>query len=54
MSDDPKLGVVDAECKVRGVGNLRICDSSTFPMVAGVNPQWTVMAIADHCGELMA
>jgi choline dehydrogenase-like flavoprotein len=53
MSTDPALSVVDEHFRVRGIPNLRVCDASVFPEVAGVNPQWTVMALAHHCGRLM-
>ena len=53
MSTDPALGVVGADFRVRGFSNLRVCDASLFPEVAGVNPQWTVMALADRCGAVM-
>jgi choline dehydrogenase-like flavoprotein len=52
MSADNSISVVGADFRVRGIGNLRICDSSVFPAVAGVNPQWTVMALADVCGQV--
>ncbi len=53
MSTDAALSVVDEEFRVRGISNLRICDASVFPAVAGVNPQWTVMALAHHLGRRM-
>jgi len=53
MSTDPALSVVDEQFRVRGLRNLRVCDASVFPDGAGVNPQWTVMALAHHCGKLM-
>jgi choline dehydrogenase-like flavoprotein len=53
MSEDPAIGVLDGEFRVRGFSNLRVCDASVFPEVAGVNPQWTVMALADRCARLL-
>ena len=53
MSTDKTIGVVDGEFRVRGFSNLRVCDSSVFPEVAGVNPQWTAMALAHCCGKAM-
>lgn len=53
MSHDPRISVVDGQFRVRGVNNLRVCDASLFPLVSGVNPQWTVLAIADQCGKSM-
>ena len=53
MSTDAAISVVDEEFRVRGISNLRICDASVFPAVAGVNPQWTVMALAHQLGRVM-
>ena len=53
MSSDPRLGVVGPDFRVLGIANLRICDASLFPMAAGVNPQWTVLALADRCAHVM-
>jgi GMC oxidoreductase len=44
-------GVLDQEFRVRGFANLRVCDGSVFPLTAGVNPQWTIMALAHLCAE---
>ncbi len=49
ISMDPGIGVVDSDFRVRGVANLRVCDGSIFPAVAGVNPQWTIYALAHLC-----
>ena len=38
-----------ADFRVRGIENLRVCDGSVFPAVAGVNPQWTIFALAHLC-----
>lgn len=51
LSDDAAISVVDGDFRVRGVGNLRVCDASVFPDSAGVNPQWTVMALAHLCAQ---
>jgi choline dehydrogenase-like flavoprotein len=55
MSDNPKEGVVDANCKVHGIDNLYIAGSSCFPTGGTVNPTLTVVAIslrlADHLKE---
>ena len=45
--------VVGADFLLSGVSNLRVCDASVFPMSAGVNPQWTVMALARLCALAM-
>jgi choline dehydrogenase-like flavoprotein len=54
MSDDPAVGVVGADFRVRGVDNVRVCDGSVFPDSARVNPQWTILALAHLCAETMA
>jgi choline dehydrogenase-like flavoprotein len=52
MNEDPKQGVVNADCKVHGIENLFIAGSSCFPTGAGVNPTYTIVAmsirLADH------
>ena len=53
MSNDPVFGVVAPDFRVVGTENLRVCDGSLFPDVAGVNPQWTIMALAHLCSEAM-
>ncbi len=46
MSDDPRLGVVDANCKVHGISNLFVAGSSVFPTAGAANPTWTITALA--------
>ena len=41
-------GVVDPDFRVHGYRNLYVCDASVFPTSIGVNPQLTVMALADY------
>ncbi|MBW8191445.1 GMC family oxidoreductase [Neiella marina] len=52
MHDDPKFGVVDANCQVHGIKNLYIAGSSTFPTGGYANPTLTIVAmalrLADH------
>lgn len=40
-------GVVDEHGRVRGLDGLYIADASIFPSPSGVNPQATIMALAD-------
>jgi choline dehydrogenase-like flavoprotein len=40
--------VVDEEFRVRGFANLRLCDASVFPTSLHVNPQLTVMGMAQY------
>jgi choline dehydrogenase-like flavoprotein len=52
MSDSPKTGVVDGNCKVHGISNLYIASSAVFPTSSWVNPTLTIVALtlrlADH------
>jgi choline dehydrogenase-like flavoprotein len=41
-------GVVDPGFRVHGFANLWLCDASVFPSSVTVNPQLTVMALAQH------
>lgn len=54
MSNDSAIGVVDDQFRLHGFSNLRICDGSIFPDSAGVNPQWTIMALAHECARVLA
>jgi choline dehydrogenase-like flavoprotein len=46
MSEDPRMGVVDANCKVHGISNLYIAGSSVFPTCGYANPTLTIVALA--------
>ena len=46
MSDDPELGVVDADCRVHGVTNLFVAGSSVFPTSGTAAPTLTIVALA--------
>jgi choline dehydrogenase-like flavoprotein len=47
MSDDPGIGVVGRDFRVHGTRNLYVCDASVFPTSIHINPQLTIMAMAD-------
>ena len=55
MSDDPRTGVVDRNCRVHGVANLYLGGSSVFATPGFVNPTYTVvqlaLRLADHLSE---
>ncbi|MEO0949118.1 MAG: GMC family oxidoreductase [Cyanobacteria bacterium J06641_5] len=51
MHDDPKQGVVDANCRVHGLANLYIAGSSVFPTVGYANPTPTIIALALRLAE---
>ncbi|MBA3240926.1 MAG: GMC family oxidoreductase, partial [Acidobacteria bacterium] len=43
---DERRGVTDEWGRVHGTENLYVADSSLFPTAPGVNPSWTIMALA--------
>jgi choline dehydrogenase-like flavoprotein len=45
MHDDPRQGVVDANCKVHGVDNLYVAGSATFASAGASNPTLTLVAL---------
>ena len=57
MSNDPKQGVVDANCKVHGISNLFIAGASCFTTAGAPNPTLTLVALtlrlSDHLKDLM-
>jgi choline dehydrogenase-like flavoprotein len=48
VSRDPEKGVVDERFRLHGTEGIYVCDSSVFPTAVTVNPQLTVMALADY------
>jgi choline dehydrogenase-like flavoprotein len=46
MHEDNRRGVVDADCKVHGVGNLFVAGSSVFPTAGNHTPTLTIVALA--------
>ncbi len=55
MQRDPRMGVVDENCRVHGVANLYVAGSSVFPTGGTFNPTLTIVALAlrlaDHVKE---
>ncbi len=58
MTDDPKTGVVDKNCRLNRVSNLYIAGSSLFPTIGYANPTLSIVALAlrlaDHTKTLLA
>ncbi|MEO6722778.1 MAG: GMC family oxidoreductase [Ferruginibacter sp.] len=54
MSATKSKGVIDPEFKVYGYENLFVCDASVFPSSLGVNPQVSVMTMADYAVPFIA
>jgi choline dehydrogenase-like flavoprotein len=46
MSDDPKLGVVNSNCRVHGVAGLYVAGASVFPTCGHANPTLMIVALA--------
>lgn len=57
MADNPKMGVVNKNCRIHGVNNLYVAGSSVFPTSGFVNPTFTIIALAlrlaDHLKQQM-
>ena len=51
MSETPKTGVVDSDCKIHGMSNLFLAGSSVFPTGGFANPTFTIVALALRLGE---
>lgn len=54
MSTQAAHSVVDGDFRLRHVPNVFVADASVFPSSAGVNPQWTVMAMAHLAAQEIA
>jgi choline dehydrogenase-like flavoprotein len=52
MSDDPKQGVVDANCKLHNIHNLYVAGASCYVTASAVNPTLTLISLtirlSDH------
>jgi choline dehydrogenase-like flavoprotein len=51
ISANGAQGVVDPDFAVRGAPGVHVCDASVFPAAITVNPQMTVMALAEYAAE---
>ena len=54
MSDDPRRGVVDRDCRVHGLANLYLGGSSTFATGGWANPTYTIVQLALRLGDHLA
>ena len=50
--DDP-MAVVDSECRVYGVPNLRVVDASIMPRVPSANTNLPTIMVAERASELI-
>jgi choline dehydrogenase-like flavoprotein len=46
MHADPKQGVVDANCRVHGIGNLYVAGAAVYPTAGAANPTLTLVALS--------
>ncbi len=51
-ASDP-MAVLDPQLRVKGVTGLRVVDASAMPKLPSVNPNTTVMAMAEKCADLL-
>lgn len=54
MHEDPRQGVVDADCRVHSVENLYIAGSSVFTTSGTANPTLTIVALAIRLADHLA
>jgi choline dehydrogenase-like flavoprotein len=53
MNDDPKQGVVDANCKVHGINNLFVAGASCYVTAAAPNPTLTLIALTIRLSDYL-
>jgi 5-(hydroxymethyl)furfural/furfural oxidase len=51
--DDP-MAVVDKECRVYGIENLRVVDASVMPSVPSANTNLPTIMVAERAAELIS
>jgi choline dehydrogenase-like flavoprotein len=51
MDREASRGAVDEDFALHAVSNVFVADASVFPSTVVVNPQWTVMALAQVAAE---
>ena len=58
MHDNPRFGVVDANCRVHRVDNLFVAGASVYPTGGAANPTLTLVALSlrlsDHLKRTLA
>jgi 5-(hydroxymethyl)furfural/furfural oxidase len=50
--DDP-MAVVDPECRVYGVANLRVADASIMPRIPSANTNLPTLMLAERAADLI-
>lgn len=52
-ADDDPMAVLDSECRVRGVDNLRVVDSSIFPTITNGNLNAPTIMVAEKAADMI-
>ncbi len=52
-ADDDPMAVLDNQCRVRGMGNLRVVDSSIFPTITNGNLNAPTMMVAEKAADII-
>ena len=52
-ADDDAMAVLDNQCKVRGIENLRVVDSSIFPVITNGNLNAPTIMVAEKAADLI-
>lgn len=52
-ADDDEMAVVDTQCRVRGISNLRIVDSSIFPIITNGNLNAPTIMVAEKAADII-
>ncbi len=53
MGSDPKTSVVDSECRVHGIGGLRVIDASVMPSIVSGNTNAPTIMIAERMSDII-
>jgi choline dehydrogenase-like flavoprotein len=54
MAEHPLRSVVNSNCETHDINGLFVIDGSVTPTSLGVNPQMTILAIAEKSAEWIA
>ena len=52
-AEDDAMAVVDAQCRVQGINNLRVVDSSIFPSITNGNLNAPTMMVAEKAADII-
>ncbi|RDL45415.1 choline dehydrogenase [Marinomonas piezotolerans] len=52
-SDDDDMAVLDTECRVRGLENIRVVDSSIFPTITNGNLNAPTIMVAERAADMI-